>query len=212
MPNFGPVCAGQENPVGAYFMELPQTAGSESSDEALLRLYAKGDGRAAIRLVNRLTPMVFSRANRLLRDNAEAEDVTQEAMLRLWKMAPDWQADGARVSTWLYRVTSNLCLDRLRRKRGVALEEIAEPVDSRPEIDEMLQAKDRAGALRKALDLLPERQRHAVILRHLEGWTNPEIAAALSLSVEAVESLIARGKGRLKSLLIDRKAELGLEP
>ncbi len=190
---------------------MPLDALREIGDDALLVLYANGDRAAAAELTARLTPMVFSLARRLLNDTAEAEDVTQEAMLRLWKTAPKWRQGEARISTWLYRVTTNLCTDRLRRRSAIALDDIAEPEDDRPDIPAQMQTAARAKALRTALQDLPDRQRQAVVMRHLEGLANPEIAEALDLSVEAVESLIARGKRRLGDLLSPRKDELGLE-
>jgi len=184
---------------------------NDISDDVLLVLYANGDRTAASALTLRLTPMVFSLASRVLNDPTEAEDVVQDAMLRLWKMAPDWRQGEAKVSTWLYRVTSNLCTDRLRKRKGIGLEQIAEPEDERPPMDSRLQTEDRAVALRRALAELPDRQRQAVILRHFEGLANPDIAEVLRVSVAAVESLIARGKRNLARLLAGQKAELGLE-
>lgn len=178
-------------------------------DEDLLALYAAGDASAARLLVERLSPRVLRLAQRLLQDRAEAEDVTQEAMLRLWQIAPRWVGGGAQPSTWLHRVVVNLATDRLRRRRGIGLDQIDEPDDPAPSaVEGMIQA-DRAQALDAALALLPERQRIAVVLRHLEGLTNPEIAIALDIGVEAVESLTARGKRRLADLLAGRRDELG---
>jgi len=190
---------------------MPLDALDDISDDALLVLYANGDKTAAQALTMRLTPMVFSLANRVLNDRAEAEDVAQEAMLRLWKMAPDWRQGEAKVSTWLYRVASNLCTDRLRKRKGIGLDEIAEPKDETPDMVTRIHTVNRAAALRQALEKLPERQRKAVVLRHFEGLANPEIASVLHISVEAVESLIARGKRSLGVLLLGRKDELGLE-
>lgn len=185
-------------------------AQNDVSDEALLVLYANGDGDAARSLSLRLTPLVLRLATRMLRDAAEAEDVAQEAMLRLWRVAPDWRQGEAKVSTWLYRVASNLCTDRLRKKRGVALDSVAEPEDGRPGVEAQMQAASRLEALDQALAGLPERQRQAVVLRHLEGLTNPEIADVMEISIEAVESLTARGKRALASALLGRREELGL--
>jgi len=184
---------------------------SDVSDEALLVLYANGDPWAARALTLRLTPRVLGFAARMLSDRTEAEDVAQEAMLRLWRMAPDWQQGEARVATWLYRVASNLCLDRLRRSRPRGLDEVAEPEDARPGVVARLIEADRALALDEALAALPDRQRQAVVLRHIEGLTNPEIATVMDIGVEAVESLVARGKKGLAALLSGRRAELGYE-
>lgn len=190
---------------------MPLDAMNDISDEVLLGLYANGDGAAARALTYRLTPVVFSLAVRLLNDRSEAEDIAQEAMLKLWKIAPDWRLGEAKVTTWLYRVTRNLCLDRLRKYKAIALEDIAEPRDDAPGIIVLLQQNDRALALRLALQKLPERQRAAVVLRHMEGLTNPDIAEILAISVEAVESLTSRGKKRLEGFLLKRRNELGLE-
>ncbi len=188
---------------------MPFDTMSDTPDEALLLLYANGDKAAARALMLRLTPQVLGYAARLLNDRSEAEDVAQEAMLRLWKIAPDWRQGEARVSTWLYRVVSNLCTDRLRKKRGVALDSIAEPEDNRPSAAQSMIEAERADALQTALATLPDRQRQAVILRHLQGATNPQIAQVLKISVEAVESLTARGKRSLAAALSGQRTELG---
>lgn len=182
---------------------------TDLSDETLLDLYGQGDLAAARALTLRLTPRVLGYAARLLADRAEAEDVTQEAMLRLWKLAPDWRSGEAKVSTWLYRVVSNLCTDRLRRVRGVDIDAVPEPEDNQPAADERLQQATRMAALDKALATLPDRQREAVVLRHIEGLSNPEIAEILDISIEAVESLTARGKRALAAALSDQRDELG---
>lgn len=189
----------------------PQNAAA--SDAELLAQFARGGARAAQELATRLTPRVFAVAQRVLGDRAEAEDVTQEAMLRLWRIAPDWQDGQAQVSTWLYRVTLNLCIDRQRRARGgsVGLDEVAEPADDTPGAADVLQQKARADALQAALMQLPERQRQAVVLRHLEEMSNPEIAEIMELSVEAVESLTARGKRALMAALSGQREELGYQ-
>jgi RNA polymerase sigma factor (sigma-70 family) len=181
------------------------------SDGALLRLFAKADPEAARDLTARLAPRAFGVALRVLGDRAEAEDAAQEAMMRLWRMAPEWEPGRAQVSTWLYRVTLNLCLDIRRRRRGgiARLEDVPEPADPRADAAHHLQEKARARALQRALDALPDRQREAVVLRHLEGLSNPEIAEIMEISTEAVESLTARGKRALGRALAERREELG---
>lgn len=182
-------------------------------DDALLVLYANGDPSAARVLTGRLAPVVHAHAWRLLGDAAEAEDVTQEALLRLWQMAPDWRAGEAKVTTWLYRVTANLATDRLRRRRGrnVDLDAIPEPEDDRPGAEDTMQDAARAQALQDALGQLPERQRQAVVLRHIEGLANPDIAEIMQIGVEAVESLVARGKRGLAAVLGGKREELGYQ-
>lgn len=183
---------------------------SGSSDTELLSAYALGDHSAARELTFRLTPRVLALARRMLADASEAEDVAQEAMLRLWKAAPDWEDQGAAPATWLYRVASNLCIDRLRRRRENTMDVLPEIADEAPSVAALLHARSRAEALSAALLDLPERQRLAVILRHLEERSNPEIAEIMETSIEAVESLLSRGRRLLAKALAGRQDELGL--
>ncbi|WP_205321435.1 RNA polymerase sigma factor [Tritonibacter mobilis] len=185
----------------------------EASDEALLVRFGNGDPSVAAELTRRLAPRVLSLATRVLGSRAEAEDVTQEAMIRLWKIAPEWRSGEARVTTWLYRVGMNLCIDHKRKARGghVDLDAISEPPDPAAGAAEALQEGARRDALQEALMTLPKRQRQAVVLRHIEELTNPEIAGIMDISVEAVESLTARGKRTLAKALAGRREELGYQ-
>ena len=193
---------------------MPRDTLSEVSDEALLVLYANGDPEAARLLTTRLAPRILGYATRLLADRAEAEDVTQEAMLRLWRVAPDWRSGEAQVSTWVYRVVTNLCTDLRRargRRPGVGLDDAPEVASGGHSAVASIIEADRMAALNAALGQLPERQRQAVVLRHIESLSNPEIGAIMQLGVEAVESLTARGKRTLAGILSGRKAELGYQ-
>ncbi len=183
---------------------------TECSDETLLAQFATGDQAAARALTARHLSRVFNLARRMLSDTAEAEDITQEAMLKLWKIAPDWRSGEAKVSTWLYRITSNLCIDRLRKRRSVGLDKAPEPVDPSDSAELGMQKQDRARALHKAIQTLPERQRLALIMRHFDEMPNPEIAAVLETSVEAVESLLSRARRALTATLAPKAGSLGL--
>jgi RNA polymerase sigma factor (sigma-70 family) len=195
-------------------MDMPRDSQDLASDETLLAAYAMGDRAASRLLTARLAPRLFGYALRLLGDRAEAEDVVQEAMLRLWRAAPGWRTGEAQVSTWAFRVVTNLVTDLRRarvRRPSVTLDEAPEPADGAKSAVAGMIEGDRMAALQAALDLLPERQRQAVVLRHIEGLSNPEIAGILGLGVEAVESLTARGKRALSAILAGRRAELGYE-
>lgn len=188
---------------------MPYDAQDDLSDDTLLARYASGDAAAARVLTWRLTPRIFGHAMRLLGNHAEAEDVTQDALIRLWRIAPDWREGEAKVTTWLYRVVANLCTDRLRRRPSVDLDAVPEVEDDAAGAADGIQQQARADALQMALMQLPDRQREAVVLRHIEGLGNPEIAAIMKISPRAVESLTARGKRALTDILAGRKDELG---
>ena len=181
-------------------------------DAALLEAFANGDSQAARALTVRLLPRVLGQATRMLGSRSEAEDVAQDAMMRLWKIAPDWRHGEAEVTTWLYRVVANLCSDRLRkRRRAMSFDQVPEPQDGTPSVATRMQDDHRMQALANGLAALPARQAQAVALRHLEGLSNPEIARIMDISVRSVESLTARGKRALAGMLAGRKAELGYD-
>ncbi|MCI5111724.1 MAG: sigma-70 family RNA polymerase sigma factor [Marivita sp.] len=189
---------------------MTQSQTDPAAEAALLRAYAAGDADAARRLASTYTPLVFAHAVRMLNDRAEAEDVAQEAMLKLWRQAPGWDAQGgASVRTWLYRVTANLCIDRLRKTRPDAMPEDLDVADDGPGAEAQLQAQARQMALEEALMQLPDRQRQAVVLRHIEGLGNTEIAQIMDIGPRAVESLTARGKRALTALLAGQRKGLG---
>lgn len=188
---------------------MPFDKPSDSSDSTLLLLYAAGDSAAAATLMARLAPAVLGMSYRILNDRAEAEDVVQEAMIRLWRIAPDWDAGRAQVSTWLYKVALNLCRDRLRARRTVGMPDGFDVADDAPSAAQGLLEQARVDALQAALTTLSDRQRQAVVLRHIEGLANPEIAEIMGVSVEAVESLSARGKRALAVALADHREALG---
>jgi RNA polymerase sigma-70 factor (ECF subfamily) len=189
---------------------------TDRAQHSQLAAAAAGDAAAARDLAAALGPRLFAQAVRMLGDRAEAEDVAQDALLRLWRQAPRWDPDGtASVAGWCHAVVRNLCIDRMRRTGGaraaVALDAAPPLPDPGPGAEQRLQNAARAAALQQALRHLPDRQRHAVVLRHIEGLSNPEIAAQIGGSVESVESLIARGKRALASALAGQRAELGFE-
>lgn len=193
-------------------MAMAFDAAQQDSDDDLIARFAAGDQNAARMLTARLTPGVLALARRMLGDQAEAEDVAQEAMLRLWKIASDWEPGRAKPSTWLFQVARNLCTDRLRRRRGTGLDAIDEPADETPSVPEQMMTADRATALNAAILKLPERQRMALHLRHFEDRSNVEIAQIMDTTVEAIESLTGRAKRSLAALLLPKRTKLGLDP
>ena len=181
----------------------------KDADHALLAAFADGDRRAAQQLTEKLMPKIYAHAYYRLGNTSDAEDVTQEAFLKLWKVAPNWKQDKAQVSTWLYRVVSNLCKDRYRRTTLEGTASTKEPTDEATSPTYVLEEQYRQKALYAAMSALPEGQRLAVQLRHIDELTNPQIAEIMGVSVEAIESLVARGKRKLTKILQSHKSELG---
>ncbi|MCC7275118.1 MAG: RNA polymerase sigma factor [Alphaproteobacteria bacterium] len=176
-------------------------ADSAETDETLMARAGRGDRLAYARLVDRHLRRVHAVARRFLADGPEAEDVAQEAFLRVWTQAPRWQPDGARFTTWLYRITVNLCIDRKRRVTPLPLEAAGEPEDGRPDGFAARHRDEVQTALSGAIALLPDSQRAAVLLSYYEGLGNAETATILGTTVGAVESLLVRARRALKDRL-----------
>ena len=175
----------------------------EESDDELLARVAVGDPAAARALVARKLPRLLSLAGRMLGDPGEAQDVAQDAFLRVWKQAPKWRPGEARFDTWLHRVALNLCYDRMRRRREVAHAEPPDRPDEGPGPGRGLEARDTGRRVAAALDSLPDRQREAIVLCHYQELGNIEAAAVMGVSVEALESLLGRGRRALRTTLAD---------
>ena len=183
---------------------LPLRAPHERvSDDALMRRVGAGDAGAFQMLVDVHAKRPHRIAWRMLGDASEAEDVAQEAFLRLWKDAPRWNAQGSGVGAWLARVATNLCLDRLRRRARLSDEEVPDRADPAPLADEAIGAGQDRTRVRVALDALPERQRAAVVLTYYEDLPNAEAAAVLDMNIKAFESLLLRARHALKERLVE---------
>jgi len=172
-------------------------------DEDLVKRVGAGDPAAVQAMVARKLPRMLSLAQRMLGDAAEAEDVAQEAMLRAWKQAPRWTPGQARFDTWLHRVALNLCYDRLRRRREIARDVMPDHIDDGPAPDRGLLAAETGAQVQAALSRLPPRQREAIVLCHYQELGNIEAAALMEISVEALESLLSRGRRALRTALAD---------
>lgn len=177
-------------------------------DSELVERIGQGDADATRRFVGRHVNRLHGLAFRLLGNRADAEEVVQDVFLRVWEHAGRWRPGKARFDTWMYRVTVNLCYDRLRRRREVATDAPPERADDAPDAAAMIHSSQVAARVREALKRLPQRQRTAITLCHHQGLSNIETAEILEVSVEAVESLLSRGRKKLRTLMKDEAHEL----
>ena len=155
---------------------------------------------------------MLSVARRMLRDDAEAEDVAQEAMLRLWRSSDRLEVGEYGVRPWLRRVVSNLCIDKVRLARNTTVtDEVPEQVQQAGQ-ELRLERQEAAVRVDTALKALPERQRLALVLFHYEGLSQIEVGQAMGISDEAVESLLGRARRTLKTALAAEWRELLTPP
>jgi RNA polymerase sigma-70 factor (ECF subfamily) len=197
---------GRSDDVGDQGVEPRRAANDmqEQCDEDLLALVGAGDRQAYHVLVERHGRRVLAMARRMTGNLAEAEDVAQDAFLRVWQHAADWRDKGAKFTTWLYRVVMNLCLDRRRRAPMARLEAAGDPADERPTAEAAVAAWQRDRVVADALATLPDRQRAALVLSYYEGLSNAAAAVVLAISVTALESLLVRARRSLRAELENR--------
>jgi RNA polymerase sigma factor (sigma-70 family) len=172
-------------------------------DEDLVARVGRGDQAAIQALVARKLPRMLALARRMLGDAAEAEDVAQEVFLRVWRQAPTWRPGAARFDTWMHRVALNLCYDKLRKRREDVVAEPPERPDPDAQPDRGLHAAEVGARVSAALDTLPQRQKEAIVLCHYQELSNIEAARLMGVSVEALESLLSRGRRSLRAALAD---------
>jgi RNA polymerase sigma factor, sigma-70 family len=177
----------------------------DRSDDDLLAAIGAGDRLALERLMNRHLPAVLALAQRMTGSPDDADDIAQEAFVRVWRSAHRWRRDGpARFSTWLYRVVVNLCLDRRRKAVTVPLEHAPEEADPAPGGLDTTATREGATVVAAALADLPPRQRAAVCLYYFGNVSAPEAARVMDLSASALESLLVRGRKALRKSLTER--------
>jgi len=170
------------------------------SDHDLMARTAQGDGRAFQILARRHGGRALGLARRMLGNEALAEEIVQDALLRVWTNAPRWRPQAA-FRTWLYRIVVNLCLNAKRRGLDLPLAAAGDVADPTPDAGAELEVRERDLRLASAVDALPARQRAAIVLTYREGLSNAEVAAVLDTSVSGVEMLLVRAKRTLRAAL-----------
>lgn len=185
----------------------------EANDDAMLmQRIAGGDQRAFRDLMQRHLPRTVRLAARVLGSTAAAEDVAQEAFVRVWKHAANWEDPkqaGAKFTTWLYRIVLNLCIDEKRKRTFTDIDAIPEKADDTPNAETHMQRREKSKRVKAALEQLPERQRAALVLCFYEEYSNKDAADMLGISVKAIESLLVRARRMLRDLLQDEEENKG---
>ena len=171
-------------------------------DLLLMKEVAIGNESAFRELLARYQTGIFSFAIRIVGDTGAAEDIVQEAFLRLFRAAESLHSE-SNIRAFIFKITRNLCVDFLRKKRPELHSEQVEGFDSETPLD-LIETKETKEMLLSAVLTLPERQKTAVLLRHTEDMTYQEIAAVMSVSVSSVESLLVRGRKALRTMLVKR--------
>ncbi len=177
----------------------PRNFSAAHDEAALLVRVAARDGAAFRALVDAHSPALHRIAWRMTGDAAEAEDIAQEALLRLWDHAPRWQDGRQSLAAWLRRVVMNLAIDRQRRARRLSGGEVPERADDAPLADAGLEARQQAARARALIATLPANQRAAIVLTYYEELPNADAAAAMDMKLKAFESLLFRARGALKA-------------
>lgn len=183
------------------------------TEEKLMQAICDGDQTAYQSVVKQHLPSISHYAFRLLGNSKDTEDVTQETFLKLWINAASWNPKKAKLTTWLHRITHNLCIDYLRKHGRVQtqqdFEENSEYVFEEYAAND--EKKQKLETLRSALDQLPESQRSAIMLCTMQNFSNQEAADIMSISVKAFESTIARARRSLRIIIQGFEKQQGIE-
>lgn len=178
------------------------------TDEELMKAVCLGDQSAYQTIVKQHLTPISHYVFRILGNQKDTEDITQEVFLKLWTHAPKWNADKAKLTTWLHRIAHNLCIDYLRKHGRVQTQESFEEEVGELEINNEDESSKKIEILNRAIGQLPEKQRSALTLCHYQGFSNREAADIMNISVKALESAIARAKRSLRNQLIEEKAKI----
>jgi len=181
---------------------------SGTSEEELILQLQGGSAMAYRQLLDNHLPSVNRYVVRMMGNSADTEDITQEVFLRLWLKSGDFNPSLAKLSTWLHKIAHNLCIDHFRKHTNEKTEsnpdELAGGIEP---IGVLVRAREHSN-IQMAMQCLPERQRSAIVMCHYQGLSNKEAAIILEISVDALESLLSRGRQKLRNLLQDPKARI----
>jgi RNA polymerase sigma-70 factor (ECF subfamily) len=193
----------------------------ELNEAKLVKRIKKGDQQAFVEIVNQYKDKLYNVAYRMLSNRQEAEDVVQETFLRMYSNIRQYD-DSYRLSTWIYRITTNLCIDRLRKKK-VAIDSLDEEFteqegnslynrlsSSEPTPEEVTLLQETQSIVQHAIDQLPPTYRAAILLKYIHDLSLQEISEILQIPVPTVKTRLHRGREALKAVLVgqEERAEI----
>jgi RNA polymerase sigma-70 factor (ECF subfamily) len=173
--------------------------GVDESD--LIKQSVAGDESAYQLLLEKHLPSLSNYVMRMMANTAEADDIIQETFIRLWTRGNKFNPETAKLTTWLHNIAHNLCIDHFRKNSRLVDDSVEQPIAVAPGPGEDLAQQGLAENIQQAMMSLPERQRSAIIMCHYQGLSNKDAAVVLNVSVDALESLMARGRKKLRTLL-----------
>lgn len=184
------------------------------TDEELMLAVCIGEKSAYQTLVKQHLKPISHYAYHMLGSQKDTEDITQEVFLKLWINASSWKKEEAKLTTWLHRITHNICIDYLRKQKRVQTQNTfsEESVDAITGKQNDGDNENQLSLLQKAISNLPESQRSALTLCHYQGFSNKEAAVIMNISVKALESVISRAKRTLRSQLTASKEAPARKP
>lgn len=176
---------------------------NDMTDEDLMARVQNADHAAFSVLVHRYTNMFYSAAYRMCGQQNDAEDIVQDAFLKLWNRPQIWDASrGAKFTTWFYRVVTNQAIDFMRKKKPAAAGDTLDYIeDTRDSQQDMMESDEQSAMIEMLIQSLPERQKTALNLCFYEGLSNKDAAQIMGVGVKALESLLMRAKSGLREEL-----------
>ena len=176
---------------------LPEELAAQD-DQQLMIAIANGSKQAFSQLASRYLSQIVKFAYRYVGNRTDAEDIAQETLIRLWKHAASWEPQGFSLCSWIYRITYNLCIDDIRKRKPVSELKHENQVIANGEPEDELYQSQKNEIVIAALNALPERQRTAINLCVYQALSNQEAADTMGISVEALESLLSRARRNLR--------------
>lgn len=173
-------------------------------DQQLMLAIVNGSKEAFTVLASRYLAQVIKFAYRYVGSRSDAEDVAQETMIRLWKHAASWEPQGFSLRSWIYRITYNLCIDEIRKRKPTSELKFDNQAVAEEQPESEVYQEQRNLIVTTALNELPERQRTAINLCVYQALSNQDAADTMGISVEALESLLSRARRKLRKDVMNK--------